>query len=84
MKRSTKNKKKSKSLLARTVESFKVSKAKDFDSSNYLNNELFTKTLANNFDKNQSLKIFSYNQKKLSDYEKSIKNHKMKSNFFSY
>ena len=61
MKRSTKNKKKSKSLLARTVESFKISKAKNFDSSNYLNSELFTKTLANNFDKNQSLKIFSYN-----------------------
>ena len=82
MKRNSKSCKQSKSILARTVESFKVSKLKDYNLSDLLNNEILAKTFANNFDRNQSLKIFSYNHKNLADYEKANKNHKTNSNSF--
>ena len=63
MRRNRRSKLKAKSLLARTVESFKARNFREYQPNNILTWEFFAKTFDKNFDRNQSLKIFSYHEK---------------------
>ena len=65
MKNISKNENKKRSLLAQAIESLKESENNKYDINfDKLNQKLLKKTFSNNFNRNSSLKILSYNQKK--------------------
>ena len=77
MKRNWKNEKRRRSLLAKTIESIKESDNDNYENDyNILNKKLFKKAMNKNYNRNSTLKIFSYKQKKPIQNLKSYKENK--------
>lgn len=81
--RNSKPKKRETSLLAKTIKSLK-----EDDEENELNNlknEIFPKTYIKSLNRNSSLKIFAYNQKKFfPNYERNCKKNKYINNYYYF